>query len=78
LSSSPLGLVGFVGFVSLGQCPPTVMAGQGGSTIVRTWVAPPDRVSVVVTGWMLMLAVGVMMPPSWPRIVLLSRKASRI
>jgi hypothetical protein len=38
---------------------PNVIAGQGGRTIVRTWVAPPWRVKVVTTGGRARLAVGV-------------------
>jgi hypothetical protein len=35
------------------------IAGQGGSVRVRTWVSPPWRVMVVVTGTIVTLAIGV-------------------
>jgi CBS domain containing-hemolysin-like protein len=35
------------------------IAGQGGSVRVRTWVSPPWRVMVVVTGTIVTLAMGV-------------------
>jgi hypothetical protein len=35
------------------------IAGQGGSFSVRTWISPPSRVIVVVTGKIVRLAIGV-------------------
>jgi hypothetical protein len=66
-------LGGFVGLVAIvfvrvvGLLPPVPwppvgipdIAGQGGSVSVRTWVSPPWRVMVVVTGTIVTLAIGV-------------------